>query len=194
MDSDAAAKIVKQSNESYSLFVYDVPVNATCLYYLISRVIRKKALFLNLSCYLVKTAQRNEIVQKLEQEMEKIKVKHSAKGLPFHRAEYYIIRFDPQENEQLFKISIAELNKQIRKIGKSLLDRIERLRQKLEKKECSPEEFSTKYVLALKKAHKDVDEAQGLALLFLIDKDVVGTIETTLKLIAAQKELQEKEA
>jgi hypothetical protein len=158
----------------------------------ISRVIRKKALFLNLSCYLIKTAQRNEIIQKIEQETEKIKAKRSAKGLPFHRPKYYIVRFDPQENEQLFQISLAELNKQIRGIGQSLLDRIERLQKKVEEKECSKEEFSAKYELAIKKARKDVEEAQGLALLFLIEKDVVGSIETTLKLIEDQKQLQEE--
>jgi hypothetical protein len=193
MDSDAAAKIVKQSNESYSMFVYDVPNDATYLYYTISNVIRKKALFLNLSCYLVKTAQRNEIIQKIEQGMEKIKAKRSSKGLPFHHPTYYIIRYDPQEKEQLFQLSINELNKQIREVGQSLLARIERLRKKVEEKECSKEEFDVKYALAIKKAHKDVDEAQGLALLFLIDKDVVGTIETTLKLIESQKKLQEAE-
>lgn len=192
MDSDAAAKVVRQSNESYSLFVYDVPTNATYLYYVISSVIRKKALFLNLSCYLIKTAQHNEIVQRLEREMEKTEQKHTQKGIPFSRATYYILPFNPIANEQIVQISTANLNKQIREIGQSLLDRIERLQKKVEEKECSKEEYSVKYTLAIKKARKDMEEAQGLALLFLIEKDVVGSIETTLKLIEDQKRLQEE--
>lgn len=192
MDSETAAKIVRQSSEPYSLFVYDVPTSATYLYSVIRRVIRKRALFLNLSCYLIKTAQRNEIVQCLEKEMEKTEQKHIKNGLSFQPVTYYILPFDPIANEQIIQISKTNLNTQIREIGQSLLDRIDRLRKKVEEEKLSKDEFSAKYALAIKKAQKDVEEAQGLALLFLLEKDVVPAIALTVKMINEQEALQDE--
>ena len=184
--ADSLAKTVQDSKVSFGLLMYDVPVETPHLYPVIARAIRNRALFVNLSCYLIQMAQRNQLEMSLKQAMEDAELECKKNNKPFKMVDYKILRFDPSESENLRQISAQELNKQVADIGKSLLASIERYEEKLNKKEYDIDTHITRFHAAVWKAKRDLDEARGLAMVFLIDKDVATAIDASTKILEAQ--------
>jgi hypothetical protein len=192
MTVDTLVQTVKDSKLDFCLMMYDVPVGMPYLYGVIAKVLHKRALFVNLSCYLIQTAQRNQLELALAQAMDKTEQDCLKEGKPFRRIDYKILRFDPSETEKLRQISAQELNKQVADIGKSLLESIERYDEKLKANEYDIDTHVTRFSGAVRKAQRDLDEARGLAMLFLIDKDVATAIDAAAKVLSAQAGVLEK--
>lgn len=190
---DRIAQAVKDTGLDFSILFYDVPVGQTRLYNVIANVLRKRALFVNLSCYLIQMAQRNQLEMALNQAMEKEEEACLKEGKPFKRIDYKILRFDPSETEKLRQISAEELRKQVAAIGTSLIESIDRYDENLKCGKYDVDTHLTRFKGAYRKAKRDLDEARGLALLFLIDKDVATAIDATVKVMDAQKTVLDKE-
>lgn len=132
------------------------------------------------SSYLVLYAHKAQIENKLEQ----INFKAHAKGK--RGVTYKMRRTHPDEAAEVRADSINELHAHVAFITQSMLDRIDRLEKKFNDNIDDVNEMVQKRNDAISKARRQLDEARGLTMLFLIEKEVGSAVEAANMVAEAQ--------
>lgn len=125
----------------------------------------------------------------IEAKMESINLKANAKG--GRGVTYKIRRTHPDEADVVREDSINELHSHVAFITQSMLDRIDRLEKKFNEKSDDVNEMIQKRNDAISKAGRQLDEARGLAMLFLIDKEVASAVEAAKMVAEAQATMRD---
>ena len=105
--------------------------------------------------------------------------------------EYRTRRTHPDEASEIREDSINELHKSVAFITQSMLDRIERLEKKFNEQVDDVNEMISKRNDAIAKARRQIDEARGVAMLFMIDKDVTSAVEAAKAVADAQASVRD---
>lgn len=137
------------------------------------------------SSYLVLYAHKAQVEAKMEQLNAKAALK-GKKGVT-----YKIRRTHPDESAEVRADSINELHAHVAFITQSMLDRIDRLEKKFNEKVDDVNEMVQKRNDAISKARRQIDEARGLAMLFLIDKEVGSAVEAANMVAEAQASVRD---
>lgn len=137
------------------------------------------------SSYLVLFAHKDQIINKMEQ----INFKAKSKGKL--GVTYKIRRTHPDEATEVRADSVNELHSHVAFITQSMLDRIDRLEKKFNEKTDDVNEMIQKRNDAISKAGRQLDEARGLAMLFLIDKEVSSAVEAAKMVAEAQATMRD---
>lgn len=132
------------------------------------------------SSYLVVYGHKAQIENKIAQ----INFKANAKGK--RGVSYKIRRTHPDEADVVREDSINELHSHVAFITQSMLDRIDRLEKKFNAQVDDVNEMIQKRNDAISKARRQLDEARGLAMLFLIDKEIGSAVEAANMVAEAQ--------
>lgn len=114
------------------------------------------------------------------------KINDDLKRRKLAQVEFHVTEVSEKAYLQMRSRSVKSLNDQAREIGKSLLARIERLEAKFNDKTDDVEAHLYKSRLAIARARRELDEARGLAVLFVIEKDSMVAIEATQKIVEAE--------
>ena len=137
------------------------------------------------SSYLILYAHKAQVEAKMES--INIAARHNGhKGV-----EYRTRRTHPDEAAEIKEDSINELHKHVAFLTQSMLDRIERLEKKFNEKVDDVNEMISKRNDAIAKARRQIDEARGLAMLFLIDKEVAGAVDAAKMVADAQASVRD---
>lgn len=137
------------------------------------------------SSYLVIYGHKAQIETKIEQ----INFKAHAKGK--RGVTYKIRRTHPDEADVVREDSINELHSHVAFITQSMLDRIDRLEKKFNEKVDDVNEMIQKRNDAISKARRQLDEARGLAMLFLIEQEVGSAVEASKMVADAQATMRD---
>lgn len=137
------------------------------------------------SSYLVLYAHKAQIEAKLEA----LNKEQASKGLRGVR--YKIRRTHPDEAAEVREDSINALCEHTAFITQSMLDRIERLEKKFNEETDDVNEMISKRNDAIAKARRQLDEAKGLMMLFLIEKEVEHAVEAANLIVTAQASLRD---
>jgi hypothetical protein len=137
------------------------------------------------SSYLVLYGHKAQIVAK----MEEINAEQAAKGKRGIR--YKIRRTHPDEAAEVREDSINALCELTAFVTQSMLDRIERLEKKFNEQTDDVNEMISKRNDAIAKARRQLDEAKGLMMLFLVEKEVEHAVEAANLVVTAQASLRD---
>lgn len=137
------------------------------------------------SSYLVLYGHKAQI----EAKMEQINFKAHAKGK--RGVTYKMRRTHPDEAGVVREDSVNELHAHVAFITQSMLDRIDRLEKKFNEKVDDVNEMIQKRNDAISKARRQLDEARGLAMLFLIDKEISSAVEAADMVTKAQATMRD---
>lgn len=173
-------------NKGYALVDYDVHADSKdkdahlVTYQLIYAHLGGIALRFTDSVYIVKQENANltnMAFTKINDELRKRKLA---------QVEFHVTEVSHDAYLKMRSRSIKSLNDQVREIGRSLIERIERLEAKFNDKTDDVEAHLYKSRLAVARARRELDEARGLATMFIIEKDAALGIEASLKIIEAE--------
>jgi len=145
-----------QDNQSYGVLIYDVPVECKTLYNKILRKIRRRAIRLNLSVYLIPWGMKESMQNILDEAMEE-----TGQSMTTN-----IIKFDGSDNETIEMLARESLRKAVR-------DAIERLSDKVRAVEEEAAEVSREY---FEKTKGYLQDAEVLAGLFGFEQNLEGVI------------------
>jgi hypothetical protein len=123
---------------------------------------------------------------KVEKAMNDINEDLRKKGKP--QMTFNLTEISERSFDKVRERSKEALLNLVKAIGTSLMASIESLEKKFNDKTDDVEEHLMKKRLRLASAARDVKAAKGLALIFLLEKDVKSVIEAQEKLVTAQKE------
>lgn len=174
------------SNKGFALVDYDVHSDGKdkdahlVTYQIIYQNLGSLALRFTDSVYMVKqesAALLNMAFAKINDDLKRRKLA---------QVEFHVTEVSEKAFLQMRSRSVKSLNDQAREIGKSLLARIDRLEAKFNDKTDDVEAHLYKSRLAIARARRELDEARGLAVLFVIEKDSMVAIEATQKIVEAE--------
>jgi len=168
---------VKQQpkGSDYGILIYDIPKENEALYYRIQTKIRKKAIRLNLSVYLLLWGMRKEVEVIIEE----------AQAETGQYASVFFAKFDNSEEAHIRRAAKESLIVEMKRIAKRLVDNVRKAREKAEKEGKEFKHISEGYAYKIK--HK-LEEAEALAMLFGLTRDVKYALESTQKMFAAELE------
>jgi hypothetical protein len=126
---------------------------------------------------------------KVEEAFRKINSDLREKGLK--EVEFHITEVAERAFEKVRNRSISSFKNLCSKIAQSLLDRIDRLEKRFNDKTDDVNEMLDKRNDAIAKARRELNEARGLAMIFLIEGEVKDAVESTHKIIEAQASLRD---
>ena len=166
----------------YALVDYDVHKDRS-IYPLIYKHLKKVALLFTESVYMVNLGEAAR-VDKAFREINKDLLDAGKPQMTFN-----VTVIAERETEKMRARSVKALAEFAQFVGKSLLDRIERLEAKFNSNLDDPNAHIKKKGNALSRATRELNMARGLATLFLIEKEVEAAVEATQKILEARKEL-----
>lgn len=166
----------------YGILIYDIPKENTKLYERIQAKIRQKAIRLNLSVYLCLWGMRDEIEKIIEEAQEETK----------QYATVFFAKFDDAEEEHIRRAAKESLIVEVKRVAKRLTDSVRKAREKAEAEGKEFKHISEGYAW---KIRKRLEEAEALAMLFGLTRDIKYAMESTQRMFAAELEkiAQEKE-
>lgn len=164
----------------YALVDYDVHENPS-LYPVIYANLGKVAIRFTESVYLVNLAQAND-VYKAFSTINGILVSKSQPAVTFNVTEISETMSDAVRGR-----SINALTNQVHEIGNRLLESIERMEKKFDVLVDDVNVFSTKRRNRITRAGRELKIARGLALLFIIEKDIESAVEATQLVVNTRK-------
>lgn len=156
----------------YALVDYDVHDNPS-LYPVIYAHLGKVAIRFTESVYLVNLAQANAVYGAFGT----INTVLGTTGKT--EVTFNVTEISETAEEVVRGRSIKALTNQVLEIGNRLLESIERMEQKFDVLTDDVEVFSTKRRNRITRAGRELKLARGLALLFLVEKDVEAAVEAT---------------
>lgn len=169
----------------YALVDYDVHGN-TKAYNRIYTHLRKIAVMFTESVYMVNMAQAGKVHTVFEQ------INKDLADAGIGKLTFDTVEIAEREFEKMRQRSLEALTTQIGAITKSLNESIDRLEAQYNPKTDNPNDLIDKRKVAVATAKRKLKEARGVALLFMLDKNVASAIEATDKIIEAKKLLAEK--
>jgi hypothetical protein len=159
----------------YGILIYDIPKENEALYYRIQTKIRQKAIRLNLSVYLLLWGMRGEIEKIIDEAQQETG----------QYASVFFAKFDNSEEEHILRAAKESLLAEMKRIAKRLVDNVKKAREKAEKEGKEFKHISEGYAYKIK--HK-LEEAEALAMLFGLTRDVKYAMESVQKSFAAELE------
>lgn len=114
------------------------------------------------------------------------KINDDLKKKKLAQVEFHVTEVSHDAYLKMRSRSIKSLNDQAREIGASLIARIERLEAKFNEKTDDVEAHLYKSRLAIARARRELDEARGLAVMFMIEKDATVALEASAKIVEAE--------
>lgn len=125
-------------------------------------------------------------VHKVHAAFDAINKDASKKG--FGTLTFNITDVHPRKASEMRERSIKAHGEQTRLIGKRLIEKLDRLEKRF-KPTDDVEKHVYKQRLLIAQAKRDLDEARGVALLFLIEKDAQQAVDASQKIVDAQRKL-----
>lgn len=160
---------------SYGILIYDIPKENEKLYYKVQTKIRRKAIRLNLSVYLLLWGMRGEVEKIIDE----------AQAETGQYASVFFAMFDNSEEEHILRAAKESLLAEMKRIAKRLVANVKKSREKAEKEGREYKHISEGYAYKIK--HK-LEEAEALAMLFGLTRDVKYAMESVQKSFAAEME------
>jgi len=142
--------------QEYGILIYDVPVECKTLYNKILRKIRRRAIRMNLSVYLIPWGMRDSMQSLMDEAMEE-----TGQSMTVN-----IIKFDSSSEEQIELLAKESLRKAVR-------DAIERLSEKIRSVEEEAAEVSREY---FEKTKSYLQDSEVLAGMFGFEQDLQGVL------------------
>lgn len=159
----------------YGILIYDIPKENTQLYNKIQTKIRKRAVRLNLSVYLCLWGMREEIEKIIEE----------AQAETGQYATVFFAKFDNAEEAHIRRAAKESLIVEMKRISKRLVDSVRKAREKAEAEGKVFKHISEGYAW---KITQRLEEAQALAMLFGLTRDIKYAVESVQKSFAAEME------
>ena len=125
-------------------------------------------------------------VHKVHQAFDEINKDATKKG--YGTLTFNITDVHPRKAHEMRERSVKAHGEQTRLIGKRLLEKLDRLEKRF-KPSDDVEAHVYKQRLLIAQAKRDLDEARGVALLFLIEKDAQHAIDASQKIVDAQRKI-----
>ena len=175
-----------KENKGYALVDYDVHADLKdkdahlATYQLIYAHLGGIALRFTDSVYIVKQENANIT------NMAFAKINDELKKKKLAQVEFHVTEVSHEAYLKMRSRSVKSLNDQVREIAQSLLHRIERLEARFNEKTDDVEAHLYKSRLAVARARRELDEARGLATMFMIEKEAETALEASNKIIEAE--------
>ncbi len=117
-----------------------------------------------------------------------LKINEELREKEMLEVEFHVTPVSEEAVETMRSRSVKSLNEQTREVAASLIGRIERLEEKFNDATDDPNKHLYKVRLAVARAKRELEQARGLAMLFLIEGDVLSAIDATQKVIEVEAE------
>lgn len=160
------------NEEEYGVLIYDVPTENKRLYHRILNRIRRRAIRLNLSVYLITWGMREEMQGIMDDAMAETG----------QRATVNIVKFDSATNDEVERMAKEGLRRDIR-------NALERLTAKIAEVREEAGEVSTEY---FNKTRDYLQDAEALAGMFGFEQDLSGIIEVARTVWEREWELRQE--
>ena len=156
----------KIQNQPFGCLIYDIPVSESRVYEKVKRIIRKTALPMNLSVYLVPWALRDQIEELLKEHMT-------------HRCDIKFIKFDDSSIEELS----VQVERSLLKLVAGIYRRIDEKVQEVKKKTAT-QQYDFKYDI-----EKRIEDVETLIAIFGLTQDVQDAVKAVKMLYKAEVEV-----
>lgn len=149
---------MSNQNVQYSILMYDVPLKLRSVYSKLRARIKRVALPLNWSVYLIPDAIREDVTQILSELDEQIEGND--------RIFWKVLKFDPVEKEELDRLAIESFNRLVKNTREYLSEKVAEAEREYDEGEIDWLKMNARRKRAVAKALKDMKEAKRLSMLF----------------------------
>jgi len=160
---------VPNDTRQWGMLIYDIPTNNMKLYMRIYNKIRRKAIMLNKSVYLLQWGMRDAMKTIIDQAVAETGQSLTADFLPF----------DKEANAHVEQMAVYSLERDIKESLKRLADRITKALESTEDSDRFDPDYKTKIQDQLRNAH-------ALAVMFGFEGNILGLIDIAKATIDAE--------
>jgi hypothetical protein len=150
---------MKIQNQEFGCLIYDIPVSASKVYEKIRKVLRRTAVPLNLSVYLIPWALRDQVEKLLREHLT-------------HDCDIKFIKFDTSSKEDLTKQVEKGMLGLVTAIYRRINDRASAVR-----KQSELQKYDYKYDIA-----KRIEDVETLTAIYGLTQDIQDALEAVKKL------------
>ena len=161
-------------DQEYGVLIYDVPTQHNALYQKLLRKVQSRAIRLNMSVYLFLWGMKGE----LEALVEEAKAE-----CPGQTAVISVFKFDNSSGEDLRTAARDSLIREVSDIAKRLRETVQRNVAEAEEKGEEWKHISEHYA---RKIERRLQEANGLAVIFGLTREVSHAMETAKQLFSCE--------
>lgn len=154
--------------QEYGILIYDIPKGNERLYHRILSRIRRRAIQMNLSVYLMPWGQRDEIQQIID-EARKVTGQYAAVSM---------LKFDGSDPTELTRVANECFLREIGEISRRLKERIEKARE-------TTKEISDRYATLVERKLRAAD---GLVVVFGLAQETQMALEAVKRVCRAELE------
>jgi len=150
---------MKIQSQEFGCLIYDIPVSAQKVYDKVKKILRRTAIPLNLSVYLIPWALRDQIDKLLKEHIT-------------HQCDIKFIKYDNSSIDDLTKQVEVSFHKLISGIYKRIQDKIEDVRKK-----SDLQKYDFKYDI-----NKRIEDIETLTAIFGLTQDIKDALEAVKNL------------
>jgi hypothetical protein len=171
---------MSSQNITYSVLVYDIPLTRREVYSKLRSRIRRAALPLTWSVYLIPDGIRNDVAAILKELDEE--------GDSKHRILWKILKFDDSEKDELDRITREGFDAIVKNTKEFLSEKIAVAEREFDEGEIDWDKMNAKRRKACSKAVRNIRDARQLALLFDASQMMAVAFESVEKVAEAHRQ------